>query len=103
MSELSLAHYERYKHNLALAGRIESSLAGDENWRCVVLFYAALHLMSAYLAEKQNVRFDPSSAVHHTRAKALAKCSELRESPEKYRQLKDISESVRYDAGYTFT
>jgi hypothetical protein len=33
----------------------------------------------------------------------MERCPELRDAPKHYRQLKDISESIRYDAGFRFT
>jgi hypothetical protein len=52
-------------------------------------------LINAYLIDKGNVRFDPSSSEHQERKNALARCPELRDAPDKYRKLKDLSESVR--------
>jgi hypothetical protein len=102
MNEAAQQHYDRYTHNTALAGRIESSLPGDEDWAVVVMFYAAVHLMTAYLIMKSNVSLDPSSAVHPERKKAMDLCPELKDSRDRYRQLKDLSESVRYDPGFRF-
>jgi hypothetical protein len=95
-------HYDRYSHNVALARRIEASVPGDLDWACVVMFYAAVHLMTAYLVMKSNVVLDPSAAVHPERKKAMDRCPELKDSRDKYRQLKDLSESVRYDPGFVF-
>jgi hypothetical protein len=33
----------------------------------------------------------------------MDRCPELRDAPNRYRQLKDISESVRYDAGFRYS
>jgi hypothetical protein len=33
----------------------------------------------------------------------MDQCPELCDAPKRYRQLKDISESVRYDAGFRYT
>lgn len=102
MSELARSHYDRFLHNSSLAGRIESSLPDDQNWTCVVRFYAALHLLSAFLVLKSNVSFDPTGASHDLRKKAMEKCPELRDAPKRYRQLKDLSEAVRYDPGFVY-
>ena len=103
MSERARACYERFRENVALAARIEQKLPDDKAWSCVVRFYAAVHLINAYLIDKSRVRFDPASAEHTERKKAMDQCPELRDAPKRYRQLKDISESVRYDAGFRYT
>jgi hypothetical protein len=102
MKEAAQQHYGKYLHNSALAKRIETSLPADQDWACVVMFYTAVHLMTAYLIMKHNVALDPSSAVHPERKKAMDRCPELKDSRDKYRQLKDLSESVRYDPGFVF-
>lgn len=102
MSESARTYYERFLHNASFAERIEVSLPEDQNWSCVVRFYAVLHLMSAYLVLKSNVSFDPTSASHHQRKADMSKCPELRTAPQRYRDLKDLSESVRYDPGFIY-
>jgi hypothetical protein len=82
---------------------MEQQLPEHHGWSCVVRFYAAVHLMTAYLIDKPRVRFDPASAEHAERKRAMDRCPELRDAPKRYRQLKDISESVRYDAGFKYT
>ena len=103
MSDRAQACYEKFKQNAALATRIEEKLPDDKAWSCVVRFYAAVHLMNTYLIDKNRVRFDPAYAEHTERKKAMDQCPELRDAPKRYRQLKDISESVRYDAGFKYT
>jgi hypothetical protein len=102
MNEIAREHYNKFQHNIELAQRIQKSLPADSDWSCVVMFYAALHLITAYLAIKQNVSFDPSKSGHPDRKKAMERCPELRDSPLRYRNLKDISEQVRYDPGFVF-
>jgi hypothetical protein len=103
MSAKSQRHYDRYKDNLALAVELEEKLDDVRGWSCVVRFYAALHLVNAYLIDKPSLRFDPKSSDHKERKAALARCPELRETPDKYRLLRDYSESVRYDVGFAYT
>jgi hypothetical protein len=55
------------------------------------------------ITKKRNVSFDPTTTVHHIRQGVLSRCPELRNAPQKYRELKDLSESVRYDADFTYT
>jgi hypothetical protein len=102
MNDLAQLHYDRYLHNVALAQRLETALPEDIDWVCVVLFYAAVHLLTAYLVLKQNVSFDPAAGSHPQRKKALDACPELKSAPRKFRELKDLSESVRYDPGFVF-
>jgi hypothetical protein len=100
--ELARQHYDRYLHNVGVAQRMEAALSGDKDWVCVAMFYAALHLMTAYLVMKKNVAFDPGAGAHPDRRKAMDACPELKESRTKYRELKDLSEAVRYDPGFVF-
>jgi hypothetical protein len=102
MKERSQEHYARYQHNVELAERILLSLPDDSDWSCVVMFYAALHLLTAYLVAKHNVSFDPIESGHQDRKKAMDRCPELKDSPLRYRHLKEVSEQVRYDSGFLF-
>src|SRR3954466_5685135 len=102
MSEKAQRCYDQYFENLALAVELEEQL-DNPGWSCVVRFYAVLHMMNAYLIDKHNVRFDPTSSDHKERRAALERCPELRDAPDKYRRLKDLSESVRYNAWHEFT
>ena len=88
MNERADRHYAKYKQNVELGERILQSLLEDSDWSCVVMFYAALHLLTAYLAAKHNVGFDPTESGHPERKKAMEKCPELRDSPLRYRNLK---------------
>jgi len=103
MSEEAQRYFARYTYHLAVAAEIENSLPHYRDWACVARFYAALHLVNAYLVDKGNVNFDPESTEHKERKQAMAQCPELRDAPQKYRRLKDLSEEVRYLADVTFT
>jgi hypothetical protein len=103
MSEDAQVCFEKYLANAAFARKLEEQFPDDAAWSCVVRFYAALHLVNAYLIDKSNVRLDPAASAHIERKKAMDRCPELREAPRKYRELKDLSERVRYDAGFQFT
>ena len=103
MSEEAREHYERFKENLSLATELEAAIPHARDWACVVRFYAALHLINAYLVGKGHLRFDPESTEHKGRKQAMARCPELRDAPEKYRRLKDLSEFVRYKVNFQFT
>ena len=91
MSDRAKACYDKFKENLALAKRIDLALPGDRAWSCVVRFYAAVHLLNAYLIDKERVRFDPGSAEHPERKKAMNQCPELRDAPKRYRHLRTLA------------
>jgi hypothetical protein len=103
MSEKAKRHFDRFTENDALAAKMETLISDARPWSCVVRFYAALHLINAYLVDKTNIRFDPESTEHKERKQAMARCPELRDAPEKYRRLKDLSEDIRYKVNYAFT
>ncbi|MSU80738.1 MAG: hypothetical protein EXS16_21950 [Gemmataceae bacterium] len=81
------------------------------DWRCVLRFYAALHLMNAYLIDKSNaylidksnVNLYPLNVIHDDRRQAMKQCPELRDTPKRFRELKDLNERVRYDASFIFS
>lgn len=63
------------------------------------MFYAALHLVDAYLTTK----FLPQETVTHVdRQRALRRYPECRRFTEAYRRLQDLSEQVRYDPLLTY-
>jgi hypothetical protein len=99
MSSKAQSHYQRYQHHAAFAARLESALPADQDWCCVVMFYAALHLLDAYLATKAFV-FPIDS--HPSRNRAISQSPELRRFGTSYRELQDVSEQVRYDPGFIF-
>jgi hypothetical protein len=103
MTDEAQACYAKFQGNVAFARKLEERFPDDAAWSCVVLFYAALHLINAYLIDKKDVRFDPDTAAHDEQKKAMARCPELREAPARFRELKDLSERVRYDATYDYT
>jgi hypothetical protein len=98
--ELAAEHRERHAQFRELIEKIESV---DQPWSCVVRFYAALHLLTAYLVIKKNVRFSPGTDGHRERRLAMQKCPELKYANRSYSLIKELSESVRYDPGYKYT
>jgi hypothetical protein len=99
MSEQAKAHFDRYQQFAASALRIETAIPGEGEWCCVVLFYAALHLLDAYLCTK---RFTFAIDSHVNRNLAIRQSPELRRFGTSYRELQDLSEQVRYDPGFTY-
>jgi hypothetical protein len=103
MSNEAAEYHALFESNKTLAEDLEVNYSAHRGWSCVVRFYAALHLLNAYLIDKRNISFDPESTEHRERTRALSQCPELREVPHRYRNLKNLSESVRYDVHYAFT
>lgn len=103
MSENAAVCFEKFQQNANFATALELQFPDRADWSCVLRFYAALQLMNAYLIDKKNVNLDPMSVVHDDRRQAMKQCPELREAPRRFRELKDLSERVRYDAAFTFT
>lgn len=61
-------------------------------------FYAALHLLQAYLLSKHH-RFEARR--HNDRWKAIRDSPELKQNFHRaYRRLQDVSEQIRYEAGF---
>jgi hypothetical protein len=102
MSDQANKHHTLYLANVALAESMDELLPNPRGWTRVVRFYAAVHLINAYLIDKHNIVFDPAATEHKERAYAMDKCPELRDAPARYRQLKGLSESVRYDVNYQY-
>jgi hypothetical protein len=102
MSENAAKYYGLHQTTVALAAEMERQFPNHRGWNCVVRFYAALHLMNAYLDDKQNIRFNPESTDHQARTHAMARCPELRDAPQMYRRLKNLGEAVRYDVKYEY-
>jgi hypothetical protein len=103
MSDDARDCFQKNLANVVFARKLEEQFPDDAAWSCVIRFYAALHLLNAYLIDKRNARFDPDDAAHVERRRAMECCPELRDAPKKYRELKDLSERVRYDASYSYT
>ena len=102
MSEAATACLQKYRENLALADAMDQRIPDHNGWACVVRFYAVVHLVNAYLIDKPQLHFDPASTEHVERRKAMDQCPELRDAPRRYRELKDMSEAIRYDAGFKY-
>jgi hypothetical protein len=99
MSDQAKVHFDRYRQIAASALRIEAALPGDRDWCCVLMFYAALHLLDAYLCTKV---FAFAIDSHVNRNRAIRQSPELGRFGSSYRELQDLSEQVRYDPGFTY-
>ena len=96
------SHLLRGCYNADLAATYRARFQDHPDWEIVLRFYSAVHLTQAYLLTK-NARFN---AIDHAgRWKAIQGATELtsgagaRFKPS-YKKLKEVSEQVRYDAGF---
>jgi hypothetical protein len=88
------AHYDKWIRNRTLASRCRASLSSDgEEWAIVIAFYAAVHIVEGYLRSKDS-RFWARD--HVERVKKLREAPETRTVAALYGNLRDLSESVRY-------
>jgi hypothetical protein len=92
-------HYRLFQHNAALVARLEAALPQDRNWGCVIRFYAALHLVDAYLTTKF---FKRTVFSHVDRQRAVQRYPECRRFETAYRHLQGLSELVRYDPLFVY-
>jgi hypothetical protein len=96
------AYLQRASMHEESAGRLGLDLP-HSGWRIVMHFYAALHILQAYFATKSRP-IDPKN--HQERWKQINSTPELCSGRGErfrrvYSRLKEVSEQVRYDAGYT--
>jgi hypothetical protein len=100
--ERAAAHYSQYYENTSFAVKLETQWRNDGlAWACVVRFYAIMHLTQAYLCTKKDRSLHAFSR-HEDRSTAIARCPELKAMKVPYRELKDISENIRYVAGFDY-
>lgn len=93
------SHRERSRADARFADEL-SVRDPRTDWELVVRFYAALHLTQAYLLTKHH-RFEAKR--HDERWRAIKDSPELAKGnrfPVAYKWLQDVSEQVRYDAGF---
>lgn len=100
-NQRTVAHLEKARAHEASAARLQTEEGGND-WAVVMQFYAALHIVTAYLATKQQ-RFDVKN--HFERERAMNGLPELCPPKAKplrvaYSRLKNVSEQVRYDEGF---
>jgi len=96
------AHVEKAARHSATADAMSDA---PNEWEIVVRFYAALHLVQAYLVDKG---LDGPPENHGQRSKAIRDNTELSQGRGRafrtvFDRLKSVSEQVRYDAGFTAT
>jgi hypothetical protein len=87
-------HIQKAKDNEAFADTLSDSPQASLNWKLVILFYAAIHLVEAYLAKTLNM--DVKS--HTTRDKYMEREASLRQIRNDYWHLKFYGYNARYEA-----
>ena len=86
------AHIEQARSNERLAEHLGRTPYPD--WRCTVLYYAALHYIQAYFSSLER----PLSFERHAlRDHAIYADSNIRGIRRDYRSLKDWSQNARYE------
>jgi hypothetical protein len=86
-------HLQQAQHNEAFFAAIDVNSYGD--WAVTVLFYAALHYIDAYLAQRGH--FDPGS--HDVRDGLIRQYGPTRQVARQYFRLKSFSGTARYYGG----
>jgi hypothetical protein len=82
-----------------VAERLHGMAAGDpisQEWASVAAFYAAVHLVNAYIWEK--LRIEPAN--HAERAQLLYTVADLKSAAIAFRSLQDAAYGARYVPGY---
>jgi hypothetical protein len=84
-------HVKQAESNEKLASHLEKTPYAD--WRCTVLFYAALHYIQAYFGSQ-----NPALVFerHSDRDTAILEDSQIKPIRRDYRALKDWSQNARY-------
>jgi hypothetical protein len=86
-------HVNKAKGNEAFADAISPNSQAQIDWKLVVLFYAALHYVEAYLAKQMGVHLRS----HTTRDSYVSKESNLKKVRTQYGHLKFFSYNARYE------
>ncbi|HEU4409476.1 MAG TPA: hypothetical protein VFS43_29735 [Polyangiaceae bacterium] len=94
MPEAHARAWAKFKANAQAIAALPAPLWG---LRVVAIFYAALHLVSAYLATKGEA-FQAQD--HGARRRAMKRSPELRQAEGAYKLLQELSEAVRYDPNF---
>lgn len=86
-------HRRKAERNMRFRSEIESVGNGYPEWEVTAAFYAAVHLVQAYLLTFTHDR--PRD--HTARKAAIGRASDLRSIQDDYEELYDLSRGARYD------
>jgi|HubBroStandDraft_1064217.scaffolds.fasta_scaffold336054_1 hypothetical protein len=87
-------HVKKATDNEAFAAGIDEASQVAINWKLIVIFYAAVHYVEAYLAHKLGIHLKS----HTTRDQYIAKEVKLRAIGTQYMHLKFYGYNARYEA-----
>jgi uncharacterized protein (UPF0332 family) len=86
-------HLERSRRNVRFAESFDLETTPYLDWVVTAYFYAALHLVDALLAQKNNLH----PATHQMRSEKVRTLDYLKGIKTEYRDLKEHSENARYN------
>jgi hypothetical protein len=86
-------HVNKAKQNEKFCDDLDGSSQASINWKLVVLFYAGLHYVEAYLAKSMNQH----TKSHTTRDNCVSRESNLRRIRTQYNHLKFYGFNARYE------
>jgi len=86
-------HLEIYNKNKILANSEELSKEENFDWKIIIIYYAALHLLDSTYAEDANIPHPPN----HEQRKLKIKSKYNDETFYCYKNLEGLSRQARYD------
>jgi hypothetical protein len=86
-------HIKKASENETFAGALDSATQASLNWKLVIMFYAAIHYVEAYLAKQLNQHLRS----HTTRDNYVARESNLRSIRNQHSHLKFYGYNARYE------
>jgi hypothetical protein len=86
-------HVKKASENETFADTLSTNTQASLNWKLVVMFYAAVHYVEAYLAKQLNQHLRS----HTTRDNYVARESNLRNIRNQYSHLKFYGYNARYE------
>jgi hypothetical protein len=90
-------HIQKAQHNLHFCQAVAALGDDYRDWQVVALFYAALHVIQAYFADK-TVDYPGN---HSERDQKIATNAHLKTIYNEYRELKTLSSDCRYKCNNT--
>jgi hypothetical protein len=86
-------HVQKANDNESFAGSLSDTPQASLNWKLVILFYAAVHLVEAYLAKNLAIHLRS----HTTRDGYISREANLRQIRNQYWHLKFYGYNARYE------
>lgn|GEM_PF-364011 len=91
-------HLRQSKRNLIFLSKINGDISDCLDWQVTTCFYSGLHLLNAYLAEKQNLHYNRHSDVESAlNPKSQFSTVKLGDADfQNYQRLRNLSRRSRY-------